>query len=263
MHRHYTFTLEKGIKMEFGEEQLARYSRHIVIDEIGKKGQQKLFDARVLVIGAGGLGSPAALYLAAAGTGTLGIADPDQVELSNLQRQIMHTTDSIGTPKAESAERAVISINPYVKVNIYKTFVDKDNITEIIKDYDFIIDATDNFSSKFLINDACVKAKKAFSHAGVTRFQGQLFTYVPGSSPCYRCLFKEPPPDGAVPPGSQSGILGTVCGVTGSLQAMEAVKYITGAGDLLTGRMLVFDALDMKFRTVKFQKDKDCKVCSV
>lgn len=249
--------------MEFGEEQMARYQRHLVINEIGRKGQQKLFDAKVLLIGAGGLGSPAALYLAAAGVGTLGIADPDQVELSNLQRQIIHTTDSIGKPKAESAEKAVTGINPYITVNIYKIFADKDNIMDLIKNYDFIIDATDNFSSKFLINDACVKARKAFSHAGVTRFQGQLFTYVPGISPCYRCLFKEPPPEGAVPPGSQTGILGAVCGVTGSLQAMEAVKYITGAGDLLTGRMLVIDALGMKFRTVKFQKDKDCKVCSV
>ncbi|MFG6329355.1 MAG: HesA/MoeB/ThiF family protein [Lachnospiraceae bacterium] len=249
--------------MEFGKEQMVRYQRHLVIDEIGRKGQQKLFDAKVLVIGAGGLGSPAALYLAAAGTGTLGIADPDQVELSNLQRQIMHTTDSIGKPKAESAERAVKAVNPYVKVNIYKTFADKDNIMDLIEGYDFIIDATDNFSSKFLINDACVKAKKAFSHAGVTRFQGQLFTYVPGISPCYRCLFKEPPPEGVVPTGNQAGILGAVCGTAGSLQAMEAVKYITGAGGLLTGRMLVFDALDMKFRIVKFQKDKDCKVCSV
>ena len=174
----------------------------------------------------------------------------------------MHTTDSLGKPKAESARRAVAAINPYAVVNVYKIFVDKDNITELIEDYDFIIDATDNFSSKFLINDACVKAGK-FSHAGVTRFQGQLFTYVPGNSPCYRCLFKEPPPEGAVPTGNQAGILGAVCGVTGSLQAMEAVKYITGAGDLLTGRMLVFDALGMKFRTVKFQKDKDCNVCSV
>ncbi len=249
--------------MEFIEEQMARYQRHLVIDEIGREGQQKLFDAKVLVIGAGGLGSPAALYLAAAGTGTLGIADPDLVELSNLQRQIMHTTDSLGRPKAESARRAVTAINPYAVVNIYKIYADKDNIMELIEGYDFIIDATDNFSSKFLINDACVKAGKPFSHAGVTRFQGQLFTYVPGSSPCYRCLFKEPPPEGAVPAGNQAGILGAVCGVTGSLQAMEAVKYITGAGDLLTGRMLVFDALGMKFRTVKFQKDKDCSVCSV
>ena len=247
--------------MGFVEEQMARYQRHLVIDEIGMEGQQKLFDAKVLVIGAGGLGSPAALYLAAAGTGTLGIADPDQVELSNLQRQIMHTTDSLGKPKAESARRAVAAINPYAVVNVYKIFVDKDNITELIEDYDFIIDATDNFSSKFLINDTCVIAGKAFSHAGVTRFQGQLTTYIPGVSPCYRCMFKSPPPEDAVPKGSQAGIIGAVCGVTGSLQALEAVKYITGTGELLAGRFLIFDALAMKFRTVKFYRDHECAIC--
>ena len=249
--------------MEFKKEQLERYSRHLVIDEIGKEGQQKLFNARVFIAGAGGLGSPAALYLAAAGVGTLGIADPDRVELSNLQRQIMHTTKDLGMPKAESARNAVAAINPAVNVNIYKVFIDKDNIMELIKDYDFIIDATDNFQSKFLVNDACVKARKAFSHAGVTRFQGQLFTYVPGKSPCYRCLFKEPPPEGAVPAPSRAGIVGAVCGVTGSLQAMEAIKYITGTGELLTGRLLVFNAYTMQFRTVKFQKDVDCAICSV
>ncbi len=248
--------------MELGEEQLERYSRHIVIKEIGIKGQKKLFNSKVLIIGAGGLGSPAALYLAAAGTGTLGIADPDIVELSNLQRQIMHTTESIGKPKAESAKRAVTAINPGINVNIHKVFADKDNIKEIIKDYDFIIDATDNFASKFLINDICVKEGKAFSHAGVVRFQGQLFTYVPGA-PCYRCFFKEPPPEGAVKNGSEAGIIGAVCGITGSLQAMEAVKYITGTGKLLTGKFLIFDSLTMQFRTVKFKKDKDCKICSV
>ena len=254
--------IEMRGRMEFGKEQLERYSRHLVIDEIGKEGQQKLFNARVFIAGAGGLGSPAALYLAAAGTGTLGIADPDRVELSNLQRQIMHTTAGLGMPKAESARDAVTAVNPAVNVNIYKEFIDKDNIMELIKDYDFIIDATDNFPSKFLINDACVKAGKAFSHAGVSRFQGQLFTYVPGS-PCYRCLFKEPPPEGAVQTPSQAGIVGAVCGVTGSLQAMEAIKYITGTGELLKGRLLVFNAYTMQFRTVKFQKDVDCAICSV
>lgn len=248
--------------MELGAEQLERYSRHIVIKEIGIKGQEKLLNSKILIIGAGGLGSPAALYLAAAGAGTLGIADPDIVELSNLQRQIMHKTESIGKPKAESAKIAVKSINPGINVNIYKIFADKDNIAQIIKEYDFIIDATDNFTSKFLINDICVKEGKAFSHAGVTRFQGQLFTYVPGA-PCYRCFFKEPPLEGAVEKGSKAGIIGAVCGVTGSLQAMEAVKYITGTGELLTGKFLIFDLLAMKFRTVKFKKDRDCVVCSV
>ena len=248
--------------MEFSNEQLERYSRHLVLDGIGRDGQEKLFNAKVLIIGAGGLGSPAALYLAAAGIGTIGIADSDTVELSNLQRQIMHTTAGIGTPKADSAARAMSGINPDIKVNKYKMFLNQDNIMEIIMDYDFIIDATDNFSSKFLINDACVKAGKAFSHAGVSRFQGQLFTYVPGS-PCYRCLFKEPPPEGAVQTPSQAGIVGAVCGVTGSLQAMEAIKYITGTGELLKGRLLVFNAYTMQFRTVKFQKDVDCAICSV
>ncbi len=256
--------IETGINMEFGKEQLERYSRHIVIDEIGKEGQQKLFNARVFIAGAGGLGSPAALYLAAAGVGTLGIADPDSVELSNLQRQIIHTTAGIGRPKAESAKNTIMAINPAANVNIYKEFIDKDNIMELIEDYDFIIDATDNFQSKFLINDSCVKARKAFSHAGVARFQGQLFTYVPdGTSPCYRCLFKEPPPEGAVPAPARAGIVGAVCGTIGSLQAMEAIKYITGTGELLKGRLLVFNAYTMQFRTVKFQKDVDCTICSV
>ena len=248
--------------MEFREEQMARYQRHLVIDEIGREGQQKLFDAKVLVIGAGGLGSPAALYLAAAGTGTLGIADPDLVELSNLQRQIMHTTDSLGRPKAESARRAVTAINPYAVVNIYKIYADKDNIMELIEGYDFIIDATDNFSSKFLINNACVKAGKPFSHAGVIRFNGQLMTYVPECGPCYRCIFKEPPPDNEVLNCSQAGVIGAMCGVIGSLQAMEAVKYITGVGELLTGSLLVCDAMTMEFRKVKLPEcTGDCIAC--
>ena len=169
--------------MEFSNEQLERYSRHLVLDGIGKDGQEKLFNAKVLIIGAGGLGSPAALYLAAAGIGTIGIADNDIVDLSNLQRQIMHTTAGIGTPKADFVAEAILGINPDIKVNKYKMFLNQDNIMGIIRDYDFIIDATDNFDSKFLINDTCVIAGKAFSHAGVTRFQGQLTTYVPGNSP--------------------------------------------------------------------------------
>lgn len=247
--------------MEFSNEQLERYSRHLVLDSIGRDGQEKLFNAKVLIVGAGGLGSPAALYLAAAGVGTIGIADPDIIELSNLQRQIMHTTKGLGTSKADSAAKAMSGINPDIKVNKYKIFLNQDNIMEVIRDYDFIIDATDNFDSKFLINDACVTARKAFSHAGVTRFQGQLATYVPGCSPCYRCMFKSPPPEGVVPKGNQAGIIGAVCGVIGSLQALEAVKYIIGTGSLLAGRFLIFDALSMKFRTVKFQRDQECAIC--
>ena len=248
--------------MFFSNEQLERYSRHILLKEVGVNGQKKLLNAKVLIIGAGGLGSPAAMYLAAAGVGTIGIADADEVDLSNLQRQIIHAAEDVGKAKAQSAKETMERMNPDVAVNTYRTFVSADNIMELIRDYDFIIDATDNFPAKFLINDACVMAKKPFSHAGVIRFKGQLMTYVPGKSPCYRCVFKEPPPKDAVPTCKQAGIIGAVCGVIGSLQAMEAVKYILGIGDLLTGYLLTFDALTMEFRKIKLPSDtKNCEVC--
>ena len=215
--------------MAFTNEQLERYSRHIILKEVGAKGQKKLLNAKVLVIGAGGLGAPVAMYLAAAGVGTIGIADADVVDLSNLQRQM---------------------------------FVTSENIMDLIKDYDFIIDGTDNFPAKFLINDACVMAKKPFSHAGIIRFQGQLMTYVPGQGPCYRCVFKEPPPKDAVPTCKQAGVIGAMGGVIGSLQAMEAVKYILGVGNLLTGYLLTYNALTMEFRKIKLPTNtKDCAVC--
>lgn len=176
--------------MAFTDEQLERYSRHIILKEVGAKGQKKLLNAKVLIIGAGGLGAPAAMYLAAAGVGTIGIADADEVDLSNLQRQIIHTTQDVGKAKVLSAKETMEAINPDVKVNTYRTFIDSENIMDIIKDYDFVIDGTDNFPAKFLINDACVMAKKPFSHAGIIRFKGQLMTYVPGQGPCYRCVFK-------------------------------------------------------------------------
>ena len=241
--------------MAFTNEQLERYSRHIILKEVGVKGQKKLLNAKVLIIGAGGLGAPAALYLAAAGVGTIGIVDADEVDLSNLQRQVIHTTKDLGKAKVKSAAETMQDINPDVKVNTYRTFVDSSNIMELIQDYDFIIDGTDNFPAKFLINDACVMAKKPFSHAGIIRFQGQLMTYVPGEGPCYRCVFKNPPPKDAVPTCKQAGVIG-------SLQAMEAIKYIIGQGDLLTGRLLTYDALKMNFRTVKLPKDCNCAVCS-
>lgn len=247
--------------MVFTDEQRERYARHIILDEVGIRGQKKLLDASVLIIGAGGLGSPVSLYLAAAGVGTIGIADADEVDLSNLQRQIVHTTADIGKAKVKSAARAMRAMNPDIKVNTYQTFVTTENIMELIADYDFVVDATDNFTSKFLINDACVMAKKAFSHAGILRFQGQLMTYVPGAGPCYRCIFKNPPPEDAVPTCRQAGVIGAIAGVIGSLQAMEAIKYIIGAGDLLTGKLLTYDALTNQFRTVKFPKDEDCAVC--
>ncbi len=248
--------------MAFTNEQLERYSRHIILKEVGAKGQKKLLNAKVLIIGAGGLGAPAAMYLAAAGVGTIGIADADEVDLSNLQRQIIHTTSDIGKAKVQSAKETMEAINPDVTVKTYRTFVTSENIIELIADYDFIIDGTDNFPAKFLINDACVMAKKPFSHAGIIRFKGQLMTYVPGQGPCYRCVFKNPPPKDAVPTCKQAGVIGAMGGVIGSLQAMEAIKYIIGKGDLLTGYLLTYDALTMEFRKVKLPTNTStCKVC--
>ena len=248
--------------MAMTDEQMERYSRHIILKEVGAKGQKKLLSAKVLIIGAGGLGSPAAMYLAAAGVGTIGIADADVVDLSNLQRQIIHTTPDLGKPKVESAAETMRQMNPDVTVNTYHTFVNSGNIRELIRDYDFILDATDNFPAKFLINDACVMEKKPFCHAGIIRFQGQLMTYVPGQGPCYRCVFRNPPPADAVPTCKQAGIIGAMAGVIGSLQAMEAIKYIIGKGDLLTGYLLTYDALTMEFRKVKLPKDThNCPVC--
>ncbi|MCI7062502.1 MAG: thiazole biosynthesis adenylyltransferase ThiF [Lachnospiraceae bacterium] len=247
--------------MAFTNEQLERYSRHIILQEVGVKGQKKLLNASVLIIGAGGLGAPAALYLAAAGVGTIGIVDADEVDLSNLQRQVIHTTNDVGKAKVKSAAETMEAINPDVTVKTYRTFVDSTNIMDLIKDYDFIIDGTDNFPAKFLINDACVMAEKPFSHAGIIRFKGQLMTYVPGEGPCYRCVFKNPPPKDAVPTCKQAGVIGAMGGVIGSLQAMEAVKYIIGKGDLLTGKLLTYDALKMEFHTIKLPKDDHCAVC--
>ena len=247
--------------MAFTNEQLERYSRHIILQEVGVKGQKKLLNASVLIIGAGGLGAPAALYLAAAGVGTIGIVDADEVDLSNLQRQVIHTTNDVGKAKVKSAAETMEAINPDVSVKTYRTFVDSSNIMDLIKDYDFIIDGTDNFPAKFLINDACVMAEKPFSHAGIIRFKGQLMTYVPGEGPCYRCVFKNPPPKDAVPTCKQAGVIGAMGGVIGSLQAMEAIKYIIGKGDLLTGKLLTYDALKMEFHTIKLPKDDHCAVC--
>lgn len=249
--------------MAFTNEQLERYSRHIILKEIGTKGQKKLAAAKVLIIGAGGLGAPAAMYLAAAGVGQIGIVDADVVDRSNLQRQIIHTTPDLNKPKVLSAKETMEAINPDVNVVVYQTFLYSKNILGIIADYDFILDGTDNFPAKFLINDACVMANKPFSHAGIIRFKGQLMTVIPHESPCYRCAFHNPPPKGAVPTCREAGIIGATAGVIGSLQALEAVKYITGAGELLTGKLLTFDALTMNFHTVKLPARGDgCAVCS-
>ena len=249
--------------MAFTNEQLERYSRHIILKEIGAKGQKKLLNGKVLIIGAGGLGAPAALYLAAAGVGTIGIVDADVVDLSNLQRQVIHTTNDNSKEKVESARETMNAINPDVKVNTYHEFVTSDNIMDLIKDYDFILDGTDNFPAKFLINDACVMAKKPLSHAGIIRFKGQLTTIIPGEGPCYRCIFKNPPPKDAVPTCKQAGVIGAMGGVIGSLQAMEAVKYLTGVGDLLVGYLLTYDALKMEFHKIKLPpRGNGCAVCS-
>lgn len=247
--------------MAMTDEQIERYSRHIILKEVGAKGQKKLLNSKVLIIGAGGLGAPVALYLAAAGVGHIGIVDADEVDLSNLQRQVIHSTADIGKAKVKSAKESMVAINPDVEVTTYRMFVDASNVRELIRDYDFIIDGTDNFPAKFLINDACVLEKKPFSHAGIIRFQGQLMTYVPGEGPCYRCVFKNPPPKDAVPTCKQAGVIGAMAGTIGTLQAMEAIKYIIGKGELLTGKLLTYDALKMEFRKINFKRDCNCAVC--
>ncbi len=246
--------------MILNEEQINRYSRHIILSDVGVEGQEKILAGKVLIIGAGGLGAPVALYLAAAGVGTLGLVDGDKVDLSNLQRQVIHFTPDVGKPKVLSAKEKIAAINPDVKVITYETRVDSGNISGIIKDYDFIVDGTDNFAAKFLINDACVLGQKPFSHGGILRFDGQAMTYVPGSA-CYRCVFSAPPPAGAVPTCSQAGILGAVAGMLGTIQAAEVLRYLIGKGELLINRLLIFNALDMKFRSVNFQKNPSCPVC--
>jgi len=248
-------------ELEFTEERLQRYSRHILLRDVGVEGQMKLFAGKVLIIGAGGLGSPIALYLAAAGVGTIGIADADNVDISNLQRQVIHHTSDIGKPKVESAAEKMRAINPDVKVRTYREFVRAANVRQIIREYDFVVDGTDNFAAKFLINDACVLETKPFSHGGILRFEGQTMTVKPGDSACYRCVFPTPPPKGAVPTCSEAGILGAVAGMLGTIQAAETLKFFTGAGQLLTNALLTFNAAEMNFRKVKLKRNLRCAVC--
>jgi len=245
------------------KEQLERYARHISLKEVGAQGQAKLLESKVLIIGAGGLGSPAAMYLAAAGIGTIGLVDPDTVELSNLQRQIIHANKDVGNPKVISGKETIQAMNLDVDVVTYQEWVSSANITDIIKDrdYDFIIEATDNFDSKFLINDACVLLQKPFSHAGVLQFFGQTMTYVPGKGLCYRCLFLNPPPTHTVPNNKEVGVLGVVPGIIGTIQATEGIKYLLGIGELLTGKLLVFDAMTMDFRKVEVSARNGCNAC--
>jgi molybdopterin/thiamine biosynthesis adenylyltransferase/rhodanese-related sulfurtransferase len=243
-------------------EQRERYSRHMLVPEIGIEGQQKLLDAKVLLLGAGGLGSPTALYLAAAGVGTLGIVDDDVVDLSNLQRQVIHSTDGIGTPKVDSAEAAIHALNPDVKVVKYPVRIDASNIVEIIEDYDVIVDGVDNFPTRYLLNDATVRLKIPVVSASILGFDGQLSVFKPYEGPCYRCLFREPPPAELAPSCGANGVLGVLPGTMGLLQATEVVKLIVGIGEPAIGRLLLYDALGATLTEVKVHRDPDCPICS-
>ncbi len=246
---------------QLSREELKRYSRNIVLEEFGERGQEKLRDAGVLVVGAGGLGSPASYYLAAAGIGTIGIVDSDTVDVSNLQRQILHRTSDIGMPKTDSAAEQLRALNPGVVVEKHHLRLNKDNVRGIIGGYDVIIDAVDNFAARFLLNDACFFEKKPLVEAGVLQFLGQIMTIVPGQGPCYRCLFPEPPPPGAVPTCEEAGILGAVPGVLGVLQAAETIKLILGIGKPLVGRLIIYEALAGSFREVNFRRNPKCPLC--
>ena len=244
--------------MGLSDSQRQRYARHFALPEIGEAGQEKLLAGRVLVIGLGGLGSPAAFYLAAAGVGTLGLADADVVEPSNLQRQILHATPDIGRPKTESAADKIRALNPDVRVKLYSERFARNNAPALLREYDFVVDATDNFASKYFIAEACHAAGRAYSHAGIQAFTGETMTILPGRTACYRCLFEEPvPPD----PETPRGPLGTVPGVIGTIQAAEAIKYLLGIGELLVNRLLVYDALAATFREIPVQRNPACPLC--
>jgi molybdopterin/thiamine biosynthesis adenylyltransferase/rhodanese-related sulfurtransferase len=242
-------------------DQRRRYSRHLLIPEVGEAGQQKLLDARVLLVGAGGLGSPAALYLAAAGVGTLGVVDADTVDDSNLQRQVIHTTDRVGMPKVESARLTIEALNPDVTVVKHETLLTKENVLDLIGQYDVVLDGTDNFSARYLINDACVLLGKPNVHGSIFRFEGQATTFVAGAGPCYRCLFPTPPPPELAPSCAEAGVLGLLPGTIGLLQATEVVKLILGVGEPLIGRLLTYDALETQFRTLRLSRDPECPMC--
>ncbi len=250
--------------MDLTEEQINRYARHILLPEVGGEGQSRLLGARVLVVGAGGLGSPLLLYLAAAGVGTLGIVDDDRVDLTNLQRQVVHMTDSVGRPKVESAAETLAAINPGVKVVTHEARLTAANALDLIADYDVITDGSDNFETKFLLNDACYLARKPLVAGAILRFSGQVYTfkaYEPDDTPCYRCIFREPPPPGAVPTCAEAGVLGAMCGMIGSTQATEVIKEILGIGESLAGSLLVVDALSTTFRKIRARRDPGCPLC--
>ena len=247
--------------MSLSEDLINRYSRHIILEGMGGDGQEKIVNSKVLIIGLGGLGSPVAIYLSSCGAGTIGLVDNDVVDLNNLQRKIIHFTNDIDKLKIDSAKEKINKLNPNIKIKTYKEYITPLNVLEIIKDYDFIVDCTDNFTSKFLINDACVLAKKPYSHGGLLKFSGQAMTVIPHETACYRCMFNEPPPQNAIPTCSQTGVFGILPGIIGSIQAAEAVKYIAGIDDLIINRLLIVDALTMEFRNVKVNRNKNCTVC--
>jgi sulfur-carrier protein adenylyltransferase/sulfurtransferase len=242
-------------------DEVRRYSRHLIVPDVGMTGQKRLKSAKVLCVGAGGLGSPALMYLAAAGVGTLGIVEFDTVDESNLQRQIIHGQSDIGRSKAESARDSVLEINPYVTVNLHELRLDSSNVLELFAQYDLIVDGTDNFATRYLVNDACVLLNKPYVWGSIYRFDGQASVFWAEHGPCYRCLYPEPPPPGMVPSCAEGGVLGVLCASIGSIQVTEAIKLITGVGDSLIGRLMVYDALEMEYRQVKIRKDPNCAVC--
>ena len=244
-----------------GPEQRRRYARHLSLTEVGEEGQLKLLDSKVLLIGAGGLGSPAGLYLAAAGVGTVGFVDDDVVDESNLQRQIIHTTDRLGMLKGESAREAIAALNPDVTVKVHPFRVNKDNVLDLLSEYDVIVDGADNFPTRYLLNDAALMTRTPLVHASILRFEGHASVFLPYDGPCYRCLFPEPPPPDLAPSCGEAGVLGVLCGVMGSIQANEAIKVVLGQGDTLSGRLLVYDALGMTFTELKLRRDPDCPAC--
>jgi sulfur-carrier protein adenylyltransferase/sulfurtransferase len=241
--------------------ELVRYSRHLILPDVGVPGQEKLKAARVLLIGAGGLGSPAALYLAAAGVGTLGIVDFDNVDVTNLQRQILHGTKDVGRPKLQSARERIADVNPHVRLETYETALTSKNALDIVSGYDIVVDGTDNFATRYLVNDACVLLGKPNVYGSIFRFEGQASVFALPDGPCYRCLFPEPPPPGLVPSCAEGGVLGVLPGLVGTIQATETIKLIVGAGEPLKGRLLLIDTLGMQFRTVNVRKDPACPAC--
>jgi sulfur-carrier protein adenylyltransferase/sulfurtransferase len=246
---------------QYTPEQLIRYSRHFLLPEVGEDGQAKLLQAKVLMVGAGGLGSPSAYYLAAAGVGTLGIIDNDVVDISNLQRQILHANDRVGMPKVESAKKTLEGLNPDVKVIPYQAKLTSDNIMEIIKDYDLVVDGCDNFPTRYLVNDACVLTGKPNVHGSIFQFEGQATVFYPGKGPCYRCLYPEPPPAEMAPSCAEAGVLGVLPGLIGVIEALEAIKIILGKGDTLVGRLMHFNTLTMEVNTLKLRRDPNCPMC--